>query len=134
MRIELRQITTRQEASMLGGLGPCGRPICCATFLEEFTPVTIKMAKIQDIPINPEKISGLCGRLMCCLAYEHDFYESFKEDLPEVGEKVKTIYGEGKIVRYNLLRDTITVMLDSGTSMELKIEDILEKGEKKNEG
>jgi len=126
MRIELRQIGVRQEASMIGGLGPCGRPVCCATFLKDFSPVTIKMAKIQDIPLNPNKISGTCGRLMCCLAFEHEFYEESKEDLPDIGKRVKTIYGEGKVIRYNILRDTLTVMFDSGTSMEIKIEDVKE--------
>ncbi len=131
-RIELRQIGVRQEASMIGGIGPCGRPLCCATFLKDFTPVTIKMAKIQDIPLNPNKISGACGRLMCCLAFEYDFYEESKGDLPEVGKKVKTIYGVGKILRYNILRDTLTVVFDSGESMEIKIEDVKEVNE--NEG
>ncbi len=131
-RIELRHIGVRQEASMIGGIGPCGRPLCCATFLKDFTPVTIKMAKIQDIPLNPNKISGACGRLMCCLAFEYDFYEESKGDLPEVGKKVKTIYGVGKILRYNILRDTLTVVFDSGESMEIKIEDVKEVNE--NEG
>ena len=124
IRIELRQIGVRQEASMIGGIGPCGRPVCCATFLKDFTPVTIKMAKIQDIPLNPNKISGMCGRLMCCLSYEHEFYESTKEELPEIGKRVKTIYGEGKVLRHNILRNTLTIMFDSGNSMELKIKDI----------
>ena len=128
-RIELRQIGVRQEASMIGGIGPCGRPLCCATFLKDFTPVTIKMAKIQDIPLNPNKISGTCGRLMCCLSFEHDFYEESKEDLPEVGKKVKTMYGEGKVLRYNILRDTLTVVFESGNSMEIKIEDVKEVNE-----
>ena len=132
-RIELRQIGVRQEASMIGGIGPCGRPLCCATFLKDFTPVTIKMAKIQDIPLNPNKISGTCGRLMCCLSFEHDFYEESKEDLPEVGKKVKTAYGEGKILRYNILRDTLTVVFESGNSMEIKIEDVKEVNENERE-
>lgn len=126
MRIELRQIGVRQEASMIGGIGPCGRTLCCATFLKDFTPVTIKMAKIQDIPLNPNKISGTCGRLMCCLSFEHDFYEASKEELPDVGKRVKTIYGEGKVLRHNILRDTLTVAFDSGNSIELKINDVEE--------
>ena len=126
MRIELRQIGVRQEASMIGGVGPCGRPLCCATFLKDFTPVTIRMAKIQDIPLNPNKISGTCGRLMCCLSFEHDFYETSKEELPDVGKRVKTIYGEGKVLRHNILRDTLTVAFDSGNSIELKINDVEE--------
>ncbi len=126
MRIELRQIGVRQEASIIGGIGPCGRPLCCATFLKDFTPVTIKMAKIQDIPLNPNKISGACGRLMCCLSFEHDFYEASKGELPDVGKRVKTVYGEGKVLRHNILRDTLTVGFDSGNSIEIKINDVEE--------
>ncbi len=133
IRIELRQIGVRQEASMIGGIGPCGRPICCAAFIRDFTPVTIRMAKIQDIPLNPNKISGTCGRLMCCLAFEHGFYEKSKEDLPEIGKRIKTVYGEGKVLRHNVLRDTLTIMFDSGNSMEIKREDI-EKEVEENEG
>ncbi len=126
IRIELRQIGVRQEASMIGGIGPCGRPLCCVTFLKDFVPVTIKMAKIQDIPLNPNKISGTCGRLMCCLSFEHGFYETAKEELPEVGKKVKTAYGEGKVLRHNILRDTLTIIFESGNSIELNINDIKE--------
>ena len=86
-RIELRQIGVRDEAKMLGGIGPCGRMLCCSTFLGDFEPVSIKMAKDQNLSLNPTKISGLCGRLMCCLKYENDEYETAKEQLPDIGEK-----------------------------------------------
>lgn len=97
-RIELRQIGVRDEAKMLGGVGPCGRVLCCSTWLGDFEPVSIKMAKDQNLSLNPTKISGLCGRLMCCLKYEHDNYESLKEEFPTVGKWVVTTLGEGKVV------------------------------------
>ncbi|MBQ3069875.1 MAG: stage 0 sporulation family protein, partial [Clostridia bacterium] len=94
-RIELRQIGVRDEAKMLGGIGPCGRPICCRTFLSDFTPVSIKMAKEQGLSLNPVKISGTCGRLMCCLKYEQDSYEDLLRKTPRVGSVVSTPDGEG---------------------------------------
>lgn len=97
-RIELRQIGVRDEAKMIGGLGPCGRTLCCGTFLGEFEPVSIKMAKEQDLSLNPTKISGICGRLMCCLKYEHETYEEILDRLPEIGVKVKTPRGIGIVV------------------------------------
>lgn len=97
-RIELRQIGVRDEAKILGGIGPCGRPLCCSTWLGDFEPVSIKMAKDQNLSLNPTKISGLCGRLMCCLKYEHDNYESVKTELPKVGSHVMTTMGAGKVV------------------------------------
>ena len=95
-RIELRQIGVRDEAKMLGGIGPCGRMLCCSTFLGDFEPVSIKMAKDQNLSLNPSKISGLCGRLMCCLKYENDEYETAKAELPDVGETIKTPDGHWK--------------------------------------
>src|SRR5690606_11270508 len=97
-RIELRQIGVRDEAKMLGRIWPCGRMLCCSTFLGDFAPVSIKMAKDQNLSLNPTKISGLCGRLMCCLKYEHDNYESAKDELPSIGSRVLTSMGGGKIV------------------------------------
>ncbi len=95
-RIELRQIGVRDEAKMLGGIGPCGRLLCCSTFLGDFEPVSIKMAKDQNLSLNPAKISGLCGRLMCCLKYENDDYETAKRELPDMGEEITTPYGNGR--------------------------------------
>lgn len=108
-RIELRQIGVRDEAKMLGGIGPCGRMLCCSTFLGDFEPVSIKMAKDQNLSLNPTKISGLCGRLMCCLKYENDEYESAKEILPDVGETVKTPLGAGKVIGLNILERVLQV-------------------------
>ncbi len=110
-RIELRQIGVRDEAKMLGGLGPCGRPLCCATFLGDFEPVSIKMAKEQNLSLNPTKISGICGRLMCCLKYEEEIYEDIRREMFPIGTKVKTPDGEGIIVDINLLRQTARVKL-----------------------
>ncbi len=110
-RIELRQIGVRDEAKMLGGLGSCGRGLCCATFLGEFEPVSIRMAKEQNLSLNPTKISGICGRLMCCLKYETEAYESEKAAYPPEGTLVNTPVGEGKIVSINILKKTLLVEL-----------------------
>ena len=108
-RIELRQIGVRDEAKMLGGLGSCGRALCCASFLGDFEPVSIRMAKDQNLSLNPGKISGICGRLMCCLKYENEAYEKARELLPEAGAKVKTPKGPGQVVEVNLLKETVIV-------------------------
>lgn len=110
-RIELRQIGVRDEAKMLGGIGPCGRMLCCSTFLGDFDPVSIKMAKDQNLSLNPTKISGLCGRLMCCLKYENDDYETAKAMLPDVGEMIETPQGVGKVVGLNILERVMQVEL-----------------------
>lgn len=102
-RIELRQIGVRDEAKMLGGLGPCGRPLCCSTFLGDFAPVSIKMAKEQNLSLNPTKISGICSRLMCCLNYEKDMYAENLDRLPNIGEKVVTPNGVGEVIHVNPL-------------------------------
>ena len=120
-RIEMRQIGVRQQAKIVGGLGPCGRPLCCATFLDSFAPVTIKMAKCQNISLNPSKISGMCGRLMCCLTYEHKFYDKIKKELPKIGKKVTTKEGEGKVVRQNVLKESLTVLLENGSEMDVNV-------------
>lgn len=127
-RIELRQIGVRDEAKMLGGLGPCGRPVCCAAFLGDFAPVSIKMAKEQNLSLNPTKISGLCGRLMCCLRYESDHYEQARATLPEVGSTVATPDGEGRVVGQNLLRNRVKVEIN-GKPVEFTVEDVARPGE-----
>lgn len=114
MRIELRQIGVRDEAKTLGGLGICGRPLCCATFLGEFDPVSIKMAKEQGLSLNPTKISGTCGRLMCCLKNEQNSYEDAIKRLPRVGDFVETPDGKGTVSEVNLLRETLKVKLEKG--------------------
>lgn len=111
-RIELRQIGVRDESKMLGGLGVCGRPFCCSTFLGEFQPVSIKMAKEQGLSLNPAKISGTCGRLMCCLKYEQDVYEELLKLTPKVGAYVKTLEGKGTVTDANLLTGKLTVRLE----------------------
>ncbi|WP_335872079.1 PSP1 domain-containing protein [Bacillus sp. 2205SS5-2] len=108
-RIELRQIGVRDEAKMLGGIGPCGRMLCCSTFLGDFEPVSIKMAKDQNLSLNPTKISGLCGRLMCCLKYENDEYETAKAELPDIGEVIQTHEGKGRVVGLNILERVVKV-------------------------
>ena len=107
MRIELRQIGVRDEAKMLNGIGICGRPLCCATFLGDFQPVSIKMAKEQNLSLNPTKISGICGRLMCCLKYEEDVYEELNRRLPKVGDIIATPDGTGEILSTNVLSQQV---------------------------
>ena len=119
-RIELRQIGVRDEAKMLGGIGPCGRPICCRTFLGDFTPVSIKMAKEQSLSLNPTKISGLCDRLMCCLKYEQDQYETTRKRMPRVGKEIITPDGIGTINAINVLSETVRVRIAVGDAFELR--------------
>lgn len=130
-RIELRQIGVRDEAKMLGGIGPCGRMLCCSTFLGDFEPVSIKMAKDQNLSLNPSKISGLCGRLMCCLKYENDDYEQAKELMPDMGTRISTPDGAGKVVGLNLLERILKVELfDEQRVLEYSIEEIMQHAEK----
>ncbi|MDN5363704.1 MAG: hypothetical protein PWQ91_765 [Eubacteriales bacterium] len=110
-RIELRQIGVRDEAKMVGGLGNCGRVVCCRAFLSEFAPVSIKMAKEQNLSLNPAKISGVCGRLMCCLKFENEIYEEEKKKYPGIGSEVMTEAGKGKVVGVNIIRRTLAVEL-----------------------
>jgi cell fate regulator YaaT (PSP1 superfamily) len=114
MRIEMRQIGVRDEAKMVCGMGGCGRELCCATFLNKFDLVSVKMAKEQNLALNPTKISGVCGRLMCCLAYEFPTYMELKKNLPKVGKHIVTKGGKGKIIRQNVLNQTVTVQLEEG--------------------
>ena len=120
MRIELRQIGVRDEARMLGGLGPCGRPICCRAFLDEFQPVSIKMAKEQNLSLNPTKISGVCGRLMCCLKYEQDHYEQTRKIMPRIGKEVITPDGNGTVTDLNIVKETVFVRIANGDANEIK--------------
>ena len=130
-RIELRQIGVRDEAKMLGGLGICGRPICCGAFLGDFQPVSIKMAKEQNLSLNPTKISGVCGRLMCCLKYEQDQYEATRKKMPKVGKEVITPDGTGVVWDLNIIKETVKVRIQKGDSSELKeypMEDVQRPG------
>lgn len=111
MRIELRQIGVRDEAKMIGGVGSCGRGLCCSTWLRDFEPVSIKMAKVQNLSLNPTKISGICGRLMCCLKYENDIYNELKKGMPNVGERVRTPDGIGVVTDINILENLVRTRL-----------------------
>lgn len=127
-RIELRQIGVRDEAKLLGGIGPCGRMLCCSTFLGDFEPVSIKMAKDQNLSLNPAKISGICGRLMCCLKYENDHYEDAKKNLPDMWEKVETDYGRGKVVGMNILEKVVQIeIFEKETVIEYTIDELIEE-------
>ncbi len=111
MRIELRQIGVRDEAKMMGGIGSCGRALCCHSWLSDFEPVSIKMAKVQNLSLNPAKISGICGRLMCCLKYENDIYMELRRGMPDTGEKIKTPDGMARVVDTNILENKVRVRL-----------------------
>ncbi len=120
-RIELRQIGVRDETKMMGGIGICGRPLCCHSYMADFVPVSIKMAKEQNLSLNPTKISGVCGRLMCCLKYEQDTYEYLNSRMPSVGEKVKTPEGIiGEVKSVSVLRQLVRVVIDNGEEKELR--------------
>ncbi len=123
-RIELRQIGVRDEAKMLGGMGPCGRALCCASFLGDFEPVSIRMAKEQNLSLNPTKISGICGRLMCCLKYESAPRRTFREDLPSPGARVVTSAGDGKVLSIDPETRSVTVSLDNGQRVSLSAADV----------
>jgi cell fate regulator YaaT (PSP1 superfamily) len=125
VRTELRQVGPRDEAKLIGGYGRCGRPLCCANFLCELAPVSIKMAKEQGLPLNPMKISGICGRLMCCLVYESEQYHIMKEKLPKEGQRVTTATGAGKVIGTNALLETVMVQLDeSQATIELPLNEV----------
>jgi cell fate regulator YaaT (PSP1 superfamily) len=123
-RIELRQIGVRHRAKMVGGLGVCGQKLCCASFLRDFEPVSVRMAKEQQLSLNPSKISGVCGRLMCCLTYEYAAYQEIKRHLPKLGRKVKLPEGNAKIIRYNLIRQTATLELEEGQELEIPLTEL----------
>jgi cell fate regulator YaaT (PSP1 superfamily) len=125
VRIEMRQVGVRDEAKIIGGLGNCGNVVCCKRFLNSFSIVSIKMMKEQNLALNPAKISGLCGRLMCCLAYEHDMYVELKRDFPKVGKRVGTPQGEGKVIKHSALISSITVLLDDGKEIVVPIKDVV---------
>jgi hypothetical protein len=122
-RIDMRQVGVRDEARMVGGLGHCGQQLCCSRFAGDFQPVSIRMAKEQDLPLNPLKISGLCGRLMCCLRYEYDAYKDFKQRAPKCGTPVETPTGNAKVVALNCPRETVTIRpLEGGPQLTVPLE------------
>lgn len=133
-RIELRQIGARDEARLLGGIGNCGRELCCTTWLKEFLRISVRMAKAQDLPLSPMKISGLCGRLLCCLSYECDQYQAIKKELPEVGEKVVTLHGKGQVIGVNVPKEAVTVEIRRGLTVEASAEELAEAKQLAAEG
>lgn len=126
-RIELRQIGIRDKAKEIGGIGLCGRLLCCTSFLKSFDSVTINMAKNQNVSLNPSKINGVCGRLLCCLKYENDTYSEMKKDLPKVGEKKDIPQGSGKVVSVNLFKKNYVVELNDKTKVEVSLDDEIKK-------
>ncbi|MBN1829752.1 MAG: stage 0 sporulation family protein [Deltaproteobacteria bacterium] len=124
-RIELRQIWVRSEARIFGGIGVCGRELCCNSFLKNFSPVSIKMVKEQNMLLNPEKISGICGRLMCCLSFEYDTYAEAKRHMPKLGKSVTIAQGKGKVVRQNIFDEKVVVDLGEGNEVEVSVDEIL---------
>ncbi len=120
-RIELRQVGPRDKAKLIGGLGRCGRSLCCIDFLSEFNPVSIKMAKAQNLPLDPMKISGVCGRLMCCLVYENQQYRQMKGNLPRKGQRVSTPTGAGKVVGVNPFKETVLVEMENQATVEVPL-------------
>ncbi len=124
-RVEMRQIGARDEAKFLGGVGPCGRELCCATWLAEFEPISLKMAKEQGLALNPAKLAGMCGRLKCCLRYEYETYVELGRGLPNLGKKVASAKGEGTVVRQNLLRQTVTLRLEDGVEVEVSAAELV---------
>src|SRR6266702_4922920 len=121
-RIELRQIGARDQAKLQGGLGPCGKTLCCSSWIADFGVISIKMAKEQGLPLNPTKISGVCGRLLCCLSYENDNYIQAKQSMPQVGAILRTPSGPGRVVSVNVPRNSVEVMLESGVTIQIPVE------------
>jgi cell fate regulator YaaT (PSP1 superfamily) len=127
-RIEMKQIGARDETKMLGGVGPCGRELCCSTWLREFQAVSVRMAKEQGLSLNPSKLSGMCGRLKCCLRYEYDTYLELRRELPKVGAKVTSLKGDGIVLRHNVLKQTAIVRrAEDAVEVEVTLEDLVEK-------
>lgn len=124
LRVDLERIGARDEAKLMGGLGPCGRPLCCATFFKTFKSITLKMAREQGLQLNPDKISGVCGKLMCCLAYEFDFYHEMRERLPKEGEAVRTPMGEGKVVEVSIVKGMVKVEVPSQGAIWLPVSEV----------
>jgi cell fate regulator YaaT (PSP1 superfamily) len=120
-RIELRQIGARDQAKLQGGVGPCGKTLCCSSWITDFGIVSIKMAKEQGLPLNPSKISGVCGRLMCCLSYENDNYIQAKQQMPQIGTMLTTPSGSGKVVSVNVPQNSVEVMLESGVTIQVPV-------------
>jgi cell fate regulator YaaT (PSP1 superfamily) len=124
VRIEMRQVGIRNQAKMCGGIGRCGREICCSAFIEKFDPVSIKMAKQQGLSLNPTKISGQCGRLMCCLTYENKTYAKLRQGFPKIGKNIQVKGEKGKVIRHNVLGGKLAVRLENGPEVELDLDEL----------
>ena len=122
IRIEMRQVGIRNLSKHCGGIGKCGRELCCSSFMHTFEPVSIKMAKEQGLSLNPTKISGVCGRLMCCLTFENETYKSLKREMPKLGKRITIEEGKGKVIRQNVLKESITIRLENNTEIEKTIQ------------
>jgi cell fate regulator YaaT (PSP1 superfamily) len=125
VRIEMRQVGIRNQAKMCGGIGRCGRELCCSTFMEKFDPVSIRMAKDQGLSLNPTKISGQCGRLMCCLTFENKVYQEIRSKFPKMGKIVKTKDNTGKVIRFNFLQNTVALRLEDNQEIEVSVDEII---------
>jgi len=126
-RIEMRQIGVRDKARLVGGIGNCGRELCCKSFLTEFEPVSVRMAKDQNLPLNPSKISGVCGRLMCCLTYEYKTYKQLNKEMPKCGKRIQVREGTGKVTRQNLLKGTVVVEMEDGKEITVDSQELKKK-------
>jgi cell fate regulator YaaT (PSP1 superfamily) len=133
-RIELRQVGVRDEVKLIGGFGLCGRPHCCATWMPEFRPISIRMAKQQNLPLSPMEISGVCGRLLCCLAFENDYYAETKKRLPRVGRTIDTPHGEGKVTGVNVIREDVTVRLSGDKTVTIPANELQQPPQQTDSG
>lgn len=127
-RVQLRQVGARDEAKLLGGIGRCGYPLCCQNFLTGFASVSIKMAKEQNLPLNPMKISGICGRLFCCLAYESKEYAATKKKMPKLKQEISTPWGKGRVIGTNLFKETVTLQFDNEVTKEIALDELIQGG------
>ena len=126
VRVEMKQIGARDETKVTGGLGPCGRELCCSSWLRDFEAVTVKMAREQGLALNPSRLAGMCGRLKCCLRYEYATYTELKRNIPNIGKRVQSVHGDGKVVRQNILKQTVFIQLDNeGGMVEATLEDLV---------
>jgi cell fate regulator YaaT (PSP1 superfamily) len=132
-RVELRQVRARDEAKLLGSIGRCGYPLCCQNFLTSFASVSIKMAKEQSLALNPMKISGICGRLLCCLSYESKDYAAMKKKMPHPKQEISTPWGKARVISTNLLKETVTVQLDNEVVKEIALDELVHPEEKSSE-
>jgi cell fate regulator YaaT (PSP1 superfamily) len=126
-RVEMKQIGARDETKLIGGVGPCGRELCCSSWLREFKPVSVKMAKEQGLSLNPSKLAGMCGRLKCCLRYEYDTYLALGRALPPIGSTVQSVQGDGVVTRHNVLKQTVLIRREEGVEVEATLEDLVQK-------